>query len=224
MRSCSSAKDLSGWEGADHWSYAGGVATVHGGGRKNAQAFGDCQLHVEWATPEKVEGAGQGRGNSGVFLMEKYELQILDSYENQTYFDGRPAPLTSRIRRWSTSAASRANGRRMTSCFPHAVRRRGQARPAGLRHGVAKRRADSKSLPDRRRHRLAPPPTVPIRTSCRSASRITAIRCGSTNVWARETPTVCRQINRKEGRRPGEPQGTRPERSRRGRHREDGGG
>ncbi|MDZ7724902.1 MAG: DUF1080 domain-containing protein [candidate division KSB1 bacterium] len=57
------------------------------------QAFGDCQLHVEWASPAEPEGNGQGRGNSGVFLMGKYEIQVLDSYENTTYADGQAAAL-----------------------------------------------------------------------------------------------------------------------------------
>lgn len=47
--------------------------------------FGSCQLHVEWATPTKIEGEGQDRGNSGVFLMNLYEVQVLDSYNNKTY-------------------------------------------------------------------------------------------------------------------------------------------
>ena len=51
--------------------------------------FGDCQLHVEFASPEVVKGDGQGRGNSGVFLMGLYEVQVLDSYENVTYADGQ---------------------------------------------------------------------------------------------------------------------------------------
>jgi hypothetical protein len=51
--------------------------------------FGDCQLHVEFATPSKAEGSGQGRGNSGVFLgLDRYEIQVLDSYQNITYADG----------------------------------------------------------------------------------------------------------------------------------------
>jgi len=50
--------------------------------------FGDCQLHVEWATPVTVKGDSQGRGNSGVYLMGKYEVQVLDSFENPTYADG----------------------------------------------------------------------------------------------------------------------------------------
>ncbi len=56
-------------------------------------AFGDVQLHVEWAAPAVVEGEGQGRGNSGVFLMGLYEVQVLDSYENDTYPDGQAAAL-----------------------------------------------------------------------------------------------------------------------------------
>lgn len=55
--------------------------------RTKAQ-FGDCQLHIEWATPDVVVGDGQGRGNSGVFLAGKYEVQVLDSFDNPTYADG----------------------------------------------------------------------------------------------------------------------------------------
>lgn len=53
------------------------------------QAFGDVQLHVEWAAPTPPQGEGQDRGNSGVFLMGEYELQVLDSYQNDTYPDGQ---------------------------------------------------------------------------------------------------------------------------------------
>jgi hypothetical protein len=53
------------------------------------QTFGDVQLHVEWAAPTPPKDTGQGRGNSGVFLMEEYELQVLDSWHNDTYADGQ---------------------------------------------------------------------------------------------------------------------------------------
>jgi hypothetical protein len=56
-------------------------------------AFGDCQLHVEWASPTEIEGTGQGRGNSGVFLMGIYEVQVLDNYNNPTYPDGTVGSL-----------------------------------------------------------------------------------------------------------------------------------
>ncbi len=69
------------------------MVTVRGGGATTRQAFGDCQVHVEWATPDKVEGSGQGRGNSGVYLMGKYEVQILDSYDNETYYDGQAGSI-----------------------------------------------------------------------------------------------------------------------------------
>lgn len=85
-------KDMSAWEGGDTWELHDGYgvvkSTIH-----TKQKFGDCQLHIEFATPEKVEGTGQGRGNSGVYFMERYEVQILDSYQNQTYFDGQAASI-----------------------------------------------------------------------------------------------------------------------------------
>lgn len=52
------------------------------------ETFGDCQLHVEFATPADAAGVSQGRGNSGVFMMGRYELEVLDSYNNPTYADG----------------------------------------------------------------------------------------------------------------------------------------
>jgi hypothetical protein len=58
--------------------------------------FGSCQLHIEWAAPAKVSGDGQGRGNSGVFLMGQYEIQVLDSYQNQTYADGQAGAIYGR--------------------------------------------------------------------------------------------------------------------------------
>lgn len=80
--------DMSAFEGGN-WKVENGYAEVRGGGVKTKQAFGSCQLHIEFATPEEVKGNGQGRGNSGVYLMERYEIQVLDSYENPTYFDGQ---------------------------------------------------------------------------------------------------------------------------------------
>jgi hypothetical protein len=56
---------------------------------RTKESFGDCQLHLEFATPAKVEGSSQGRGNSGVFLMGMHEVQVLDCFDNVTYADGQ---------------------------------------------------------------------------------------------------------------------------------------
>jgi len=91
-------KDLSQWNGDRNgpakWEIKNGVATVNGTGSiSTKQEFGDCQLHVEWATPEKVEGEGQGRGNSGILLQGRYEVQVLDSYINKTYYHGQAGAI-----------------------------------------------------------------------------------------------------------------------------------
>ncbi len=86
-------KDLSQWHGGRRWLVADGVATSRGGSISTKQSFGDCRVHVEWASPSKVSGHGQGRGNSGVYMMGKYEVQILDSYNNETYFDGQAGAI-----------------------------------------------------------------------------------------------------------------------------------
>ncbi len=57
------------------------------------EVFGDIQLHIEWSAPTEIVSEGQGRGNSGVFLQERYEVQVLDSYESQTYSNGQAASI-----------------------------------------------------------------------------------------------------------------------------------
>jgi hypothetical protein len=72
----------------------GAIESVAGAGYLySARGFGDVQLHVEWAAPVPAQGRSQGRGNSGVFLMGLYEVQVLDSYENDTYPDGQAAAI-----------------------------------------------------------------------------------------------------------------------------------
>jgi hypothetical protein len=77
------------------WNIVDGVMeSVAGSGYIfTKQAFGDMQLHIEWAAPVKVEGRSQGRGNSGVFLMGLFEVQVLDSFDNRTYADGQAASV-----------------------------------------------------------------------------------------------------------------------------------
>jgi len=85
-------KSMNEWNGGEKWTLENGYG-ICGGGVTTKKKFGDCQLHLEFATPDKVSGEGQGRGNSGVYLMGKYEVQILDSHENKTYFDGQCASI-----------------------------------------------------------------------------------------------------------------------------------
>lgn len=82
-------KDLAKWKNGENWPVADGVASAGKGFIISKQNFGDCQIHLEWSAPTPPKGKSQGRGNSGLFLMGKYEIQILDSYENKTYFDGQ---------------------------------------------------------------------------------------------------------------------------------------
>src|SRR6267143_1238557 len=66
---------------------------VENGYINTRDSFGDCQLHIEFAEPVPQKGEGQERGNSGVFLMGLYEIQVLDSYENKTYADGQASAV-----------------------------------------------------------------------------------------------------------------------------------
>jgi hypothetical protein len=75
------------------WSIAGGVLQSGKGYLRTRAEFSDIQLHLEFATPAEIKGAGQGRGNSGVFLAGVFEIQVLDSFENPTYADGQAAAL-----------------------------------------------------------------------------------------------------------------------------------
>ena len=77
------------------WSVADGAVTVvpETGHLRTLDTFADCQLHIEWASPEVVQGASQERGDSGVLLMGKYEVQILDSFNNRTFADGQAGAI-----------------------------------------------------------------------------------------------------------------------------------
>ena len=109
--------DFSKWSGRDggvQWKIKGKAMEV-GKGTGNIQTvqpFRDVQIHIEWRTPKKIESEGQGRGNSGVYLMGLYEIQVLDSWENETYYNGQAgsiykqySPLVNACRRpgkWQT--------------------------------------------------------------------------------------------------------------------------
>jgi hypothetical protein len=90
-------KDLAAWrsgKGDAKWELVDGAMQVNKTGDIQTKAeFGDCQLHVEWASPAPPKGDSQNRGNSGVFLFGRYEVQVLDSFANPTYADGQAAAL-----------------------------------------------------------------------------------------------------------------------------------
>src|ERR1044071_3796189 len=91
-------RDSAQWKNASggdaKWKIENGVMQVNGTGNiMTKEEFGDIQLHVEWAAPSEVKGEGQGRGNSGVYLQGRYEIQVLDSYHNKTYANGQAGAL-----------------------------------------------------------------------------------------------------------------------------------
>ena len=95
-------KDLSKWQvnGQEPgWLVQDGAMACPAPGTKGSgtitskEEFGDCQIHVEFATPNPPKGRDQGRGNSGVLIMGRYELQVLDSFENITYADGHASAV-----------------------------------------------------------------------------------------------------------------------------------
>lgn len=88
-RSTDSTPTRAGWKAS-----SSAIEVVPGaGGIQTVRAFGDVQLHIEWMSPVLAAGTGQDRGNSGVFLMGRYEVQVLDSYRNTTYADGQAGSI-----------------------------------------------------------------------------------------------------------------------------------
>jgi hypothetical protein len=93
-------KDLSAWKSADKndsklkWTVKDGVLiATPTGSIETKQHFENYQLHIEWKIAENVVGKGQGRGNSGVYMQGRYEVQILDSYQNETYANGQAGSI-----------------------------------------------------------------------------------------------------------------------------------
>jgi hypothetical protein len=174
-------EDMSAWEDAGAWKVGDGVVTSGGHDIKTKQPFGSCQLHVEFAEPAEVSGEGQGRGNSGVYLMSTYEIQVLDSYKNPTYFDGQCAavykqrpPLVNVCRKpgeWQTydiifeapqfDPEGKVTKRAYVTVLQTACSCRTTPRSLARRPGTAR------------------PSTRPIPRSCRCCSSITTTRCGS---------------------------------------------
>ena len=93
------------------WKVENGYAEVKGGSIQTKRRFGDSQVHIEWAAPKEVKGNGQGRGNSGVYLGGFGEVQVLDSFNNDTYPDGQAAALYNRFPPLVNASVSRMTGR-----------------------------------------------------------------------------------------------------------------
>ncbi|SMP53179.1 protein of unknown function [Neorhodopirellula lusitana] len=85
--------DLKNWKNSEKWTVEDGVMVAGKGTIASKEVFGDCQVHVEWSSPDGGNRKGQQRSNSGIFLMGIYELQVLDSYQNKTYFDGQAGAI-----------------------------------------------------------------------------------------------------------------------------------
>jgi hypothetical protein len=85
--------NLDAWHNGEKWKIEDGVAIPQETAITSKQNFGDMQLHFEWSAPTEIRGEGQGRGNSGCYLMGLYEVQVLDSFENPTYFDGQAGSI-----------------------------------------------------------------------------------------------------------------------------------
>jgi len=87
-------KDLSQWEGGKPEGIENGCINILKTGElRTKQRFGDCQVHVEWATPAKADGGAMSWGNSGVLLMGKYEVQIIESHDSHIYADGNAGAI-----------------------------------------------------------------------------------------------------------------------------------
>lgn len=87
-------KNFDAWDGAKDWKVDDDGGFTVKGAVQTRQGFGDCQLHLEFASPREVKGKGQYRGNNGIGLMgARYEIQVLDSYDNKTYPEGQCASV-----------------------------------------------------------------------------------------------------------------------------------
>lgn len=95
-------KNLEAWQNVDKSDFPvgwiinkDGSMTVNPGtgSIETKQKFGSIQLHLEWSAPDIIDGEGQERGNSGVFFQNRYEVQILDSYQNRTYSNGQATSI-----------------------------------------------------------------------------------------------------------------------------------
>jgi hypothetical protein len=91
----SNLDEWTGRKGPETWKLMdGAVEVIPGNGSLTTKrAFGNVQLHIEWKAPYEITGDGQDRGNSGIYLMSLYEVQVLDSWDNETYYNGQAGAI-----------------------------------------------------------------------------------------------------------------------------------
>ena len=166
-----------------------GVAISAKGDIQTTNEFGDLQMHVEFREPTPATSSGQGRGNSGVFLMGRYEIQVLDCYHNKTYADGATAGIYGQHPPLANACRPPGEWQTYDIIFnvPHfgAERRIAVAR---LRHGLSQRRGGAKSPGDPRRDQLEKRPANTRRTARPARSR-----CNTTTIpWLSATSGCAR--------------------------------
>ena len=174
-------KDMSKWNGAEKWQVQDGAMIAGEGQVTSKDVFGDCQVHIEWAAAEKVEGSGQGRSNSGVFLMGRYELQVLDSFDNETYFDGQCGAIYKQHPPLANVCRKPGEWQTYDIIWKAPRFKDGKAGQSRLHYGPAEWRCRAESLRTGRRHALS---IVLRHTSCTrtrapSACSITVIQSAS---------------------------------------------
>ena len=180
-------KDLSHWVDKDgkpaKWKVENGYMEVVAktGNISTHDSFGDCQLHVEFAEPSPPSGESQERGNSGVFLMGLYEIQVLDSYQNKTYADGQASAVYGQYPPLVNASRPPAQWQTYDIIFHRPRLQRRQGTSPGARDHSAQRSAGARQRGTHRpnRARRASCRTKRTPTSYRCSCRITAIRCAT---------------------------------------------
>ena len=160
------------------------------GDLRTKAGFGDIQLHIEWRSPAIVKGKGQGRGNSGVFFMGLYELQVLDSYNNPTYVNGQAGAIYKQFPPLVNASRPPGEWQTYDAVFiaPRLNADGTLASPARLtlfhngvlvQHDVALRGAtENRGLPVYKPH----PAKLPLRLQNHQGENLVAFR----NIWVRE--------------------------------------
>ena len=180
--------------GPPRWKVADGVLeTVPGTGPIETKAkFGDIQLHVEWAAPDPPHGVGQDRGNSGVFLMGQFEIQVLDSYQADTYADGQAGAIYGQYPPlFNASRPPGAVADLRHRLPPPAVRRVRQAPGAGADHRLPQRHPRPEQRGAVRPDLLAQVAALRAgATAARSSSRTTTTRSATATSGSASCPSA----------------------------------